>query len=653
MYLLDVETLTLHGFQGSDIPKNKYAILSHTWGEGEVNFQDLQAGRGPSMKGYEKIVLTCEQAKRDGYKWAWVDTCCIDKSSSAELSEAINSMYLWYKESGICYAYLVDVDTFPYVPSTGDEERQISKWFTRAWTLQELIAPEILHFYGRGWKNIGRLMGGIAYTVSDVTGIPVHLIEGSESLSQYSAAQKMSWAACRSSTRPEDIAYSLLGLFNINMPLLYGEGERAFIRLQEEIFKETDDHSLLCWTVPESSHRAWTLQSVFATSPDDFSAAGQIKGNLFDYGHPSAVTNRGLQIRLSLLERRYGEDSHLYHKNAACSIFRAALNAAECEPIRGTVTSQISILLVRTPKISERHLLSVNRYARLATPSLGRHELDKRLEDMVEGVKLRTELIYIHKTLLDWERDRFGVGGIHLQNIPIEKSLSPFSPEIAESSGVASFWGVKTVLYSGLETELCDVTTTGVPPNLDGGIVWSPIYGCVRFDFTPRQPPNRPCFVCFGVESPHAQSETHSILLAWNEDYIHFSLRPSKVQTLKFLPSKYLNGSRERRHMSIEFMREMKTPKEVWDKILDPSDSSTHKGNCWDMYGEIARIRQVQGFNNTEFILEREDPNTEAGEAAGNRLHFLIRASIIDQSVGETVSKSRLGFKYSLKRLIG
>ncbi|KAI1091376.1 heterokaryon incompatibility protein-domain-containing protein [Rostrohypoxylon terebratum] len=107
MYLINVATITLHEFQGSEIPK--YAILSHTWGDDEVSFQDLQAGRGSSKEGYEKIVFTCEQAKQHRLKWAWVDTCCIDKSSSAELSESINSMYRWYNESYICYAYLADV----------------------------------------------------------------------------------------------------------------------------------------------------------------------------------------------------------------------------------------------------------------------------------------------------------------------------------------------------------------------------------------------------------------------------------------------------------------------------------------------------------------------------------------------------------------
>lgn len=157
-----------------------------------------------------------------------------------------------------------------WLDEKGEGGLLVSKWFTRAWTLQELIAPRRLHFYGYGWKSIGeRSDASIARHINAVTRIPIPVIFDGDSLSQYSAAQKMSWAAERSSTRAEDIAYSLLGLFDINMPLLYGEGTRAFARLQEEILKETDDHSLLCWTVPKDSPRAWTLESVFAKSPDD------------------------------------------------------------------------------------------------------------------------------------------------------------------------------------------------------------------------------------------------------------------------------------------------------------------------------------------------------------------------------------------------
>ncbi|KAI1141207.1 HET-domain-containing protein [Hypoxylon sp. FL0543] len=621
MYLLDVETYELHEFQGSAIPKHKYAILSHIWGEGEVSFQDLQAGRGPSKQGYEKITLTCKQAYRDGFKWAWIDTCCIDKTSSAELSEAINSMYRWYKNSARCYAYLSDVyaPEFPYVPSTGaKEERQVSKWFTRAWTLQELIAPSWINFYGRGWEDIGRCQGTIAQNVSVVTRIPESLILGHTPLTKYSAAQKMSWAAHRRSTRPEDIAYSLLGLFGINMPLLYGEGSRkAFTRLQEAILRETDENTLLCWTVPKSSSRAWSLQSVFATSPDDFATSGKIKGSLFDSGAPSTVTNRGLQIRLKLTRRLYGEHSHLYRRNIACSTYDAELNALESDPGPDAHVNRMSIILVRTPD-------SVNRYARLATPVLGRIRIKKRYSDMV-GEREHAEMIYIHKNLLDWELDRFGRGGIHLQNIPIAESLSP--PCRWWDSSIPPL-KITSVRYSGLQDELRDLSA-GVPPNPEG-MTWFPFYGCMKFESPPRRAPGSPQFAIFGIGTSLDVEELSSILIAWNEDYIHFSLRPGKLQMPKFLSLGY-SDNRLNRLGGREQVPEQSEAREFWDQLIDPTGPSTRLGNWLEMYGEIAKTRGMIGPYDTELTLELEDPRTEAGETAGNRTHLLVRVFMLER----------------------
>lgn len=636
MYLLNVETYELHEFQGDNIPRYEYVILSHIWGEGEVSFQDLQVGRGPSKQGYEKITFTCKQACRDGFRWAWIDTCCIDKTSSAELSEAINSMYQWYKDSARCYAYLSDVgeSDFPYAASTDESGyRRISKWFTRAWTLQELIAPPVVNFYGGGWRDKGRCEGTIAGMVSIITRIPKPLILGEVPLSQYSAAQKMSWAAYRRSTRPEDIAYSLLGLFDINMPLLYGEGARkAFIRLQEEILKETDDHSLLCWTVPESSYSAWTLQSVFATSPDNFAQSRDIKGHLFDSGIPSAVTNRGLQVRLNLTRRLYDESSHLYHKNVACSIYDAELNAAECEPGGDSYINQMSIVLVRTPQVARSHSQSVNRYARLATPVLGRISIEKCYTDIMEAVRNRAGLIYIHKHLFDWEQDRFGEGGVHLQNIPIVERLSPLSKKI-QGSDPNHDLKIKSVLYSGLAKELRDLSA-GVPPNTETGITWSPIYSCIKFEKPPPWPSGLPCCVIFGIGTSSNIEEPYSLLIAWNEDYIHFSLKPSKLQMPKFLSFEY--WSELNKLTKGQELPQREGFEELWTKLFKTPDPSTHRGNCWEMYGEIARTRATIGAYDIELILEREDPKTEAGEAAGNRLHLLVRASTIklrEQSV--------------------
>ncbi|KAI0104352.1 HET-domain-containing protein [Daldinia grandis] len=612
MRLLDVDTLKLHEFMGSNIPKYQYAILSHTWAEEEVSLQDLQAGSGPSKQGYEKIVLTCKQAKQHGCKWAWVDTCCIDKTSSAELSEAINSMYQWYEESAVCYAYLIDVDdNFPYtsLPNKDDDGPLASRWLTRAWTLQELVAPSNIIFYGRGWAEIGRRSEQwIRDALAHVTGIPGSLISTPKtSLSQYSVAQKMSWAAHRLSTRVEDIAYSLLGIFEINMPLLYGEGAKAFVRLQEEILKETDDHSLLCWTVPRFSPRAWSLESVFAKSPNDFADSGNIAGNLYDTGSPSAMTNRGLQIYLYLIKRHYHEHSHLYSGNAATAVYDARINAAYWES--NVCEGQVSIVLIRTPQITQRHSRSINRYARLATPILGRCGLEE-----FNGQNIMVQ-IYINKTLLSWERNRFGSGGVHLQNIPIAKSIAPLSIASVYDSPIR--FQIKTVYFSGLQEPLDGATEAAVSPT--GDITWSPIYGCIKFGFGSRQSLECPYFVAFAAEAEN-EWQRFNILLIWNNEYIHFGVDSS--ESLLFDLSQPSHSQ-----TSI-----------ILQRMLDPSNPSTHRGNCWEMYGEIARVRKsmdrsvlnARGLSVVEFILERENPYVDDGEAAGNRLHFLIHAQRIE-----------------------
>jgi hypothetical protein len=218
--------------------------------------------------GYAKIQNTCAQALRDGFEYAWIDTCCIDKSSSAELSEAINSMYKWYKNARICYAYLSDIimpDDFR--DSLFSASVCISKWFTRGWTLQELIAPGVVVFYDRDWRDIGTKTSR-QQEISRITGIDIHVLSGNEPWS-CNVAQRMSWASRRMTTRSEDIAYSLMGLFNVNMPLLYGEGgTKAFRRLQEEIMKGEEDYSLFAWAGNNPSFPArWGL---LAASPQQF-----------------------------------------------------------------------------------------------------------------------------------------------------------------------------------------------------------------------------------------------------------------------------------------------------------------------------------------------------------------------------------------------
>ncbi|PVH67512.1 HET-domain-containing protein [Cadophora sp. DSE1049] len=222
-------------FEG-DIPK--YAILSHRWEAEEVTFEDLQNGTGTKKAGYEKIRFCGEQAGRDGLKYFWVDTCCIDKSSSAELSKAINSMFRWYRQSTKCYVYLSDV--FRTAVNTDDLARDSafrnSKWFTRGWTLQELIAPKSVEFFSKSGKLLGD-KSALERHVCEITGIPAKALRGSP-LCDFSIAERMSWAGRRKTTYEEDHAYSLLGIFDISIPVIYGEGnDKAMRRLREEIEK--------------------------------------------------------------------------------------------------------------------------------------------------------------------------------------------------------------------------------------------------------------------------------------------------------------------------------------------------------------------------------------------------------------------------------
>jgi hypothetical protein len=222
-----------------DIPR--YAILSHTWGadDDEVTFNDLKDGSGKSKAGYEKIQFCGEQARKDGLQYFWVDTCCIDKTDSAELSEAINSMFLWYRNASTCFAYLCDVPGGQTEADCAaqDSSFRAGRWFTRGWTLQELLAALRV---AQDWETVIGTKWSLRAVISSITSIPEFClgeftgstVTGGNSGFYYSISEILSWASKRVTTRKEDIAYSLMGLFGIHMPILYGEDSTAFLRLQ-------------------------------------------------------------------------------------------------------------------------------------------------------------------------------------------------------------------------------------------------------------------------------------------------------------------------------------------------------------------------------------------------------------------------------------
>lgn len=300
MLLLKTDTIELVPQPERD--PHKYAILSHTWGEDEIIFRDLVNGNSERKPAYDKVKFACRQAAADGYSYIWIDNCCIEKSSSAELSEAINSMYVWYQRAGICYASLFDVEARADMDMQSEEFRDHlsrSKWFKRGWTLQELLAPSEMIFFAKDWTVIGK-KADLHDILSSITGIDEVILEDPKKLHSASIAKRMSWAADRETTRPEDLAYCLMGIFSVNMPMLYGEGGvKAFLRLQEEIMKQSDDQSLFAWTVdsaPDSDKHG-----LLANSPSAFRSSGKIMPyEDYEPRHPFQMTNRGLSIELPL-----------------------------------------------------------------------------------------------------------------------------------------------------------------------------------------------------------------------------------------------------------------------------------------------------------------------------------------------------------------
>ncbi|KAI1209682.1 heterokaryon incompatibility protein-domain-containing protein [Annulohypoxylon truncatum] len=332
MWLINTETLELKNITSPW--KGSYAVLSHTWEDEEITFQkfsDLASAR--NTRGFTKIEKTCQLAKEKyGLEYAWVDTCCIDKTSSAELSEAINSMYRWYQAAAVCFVYLSDMPPNPDGISHGPGEDDAGikdltherlgkcKWFTRCWTLQELLAPKNVEFYDAGWDFIETKNLWLLEPLSDITGINTACLRNGSQIWDQPIGTRMQWASNRRATRPEDTAYCLLGIFDINMPLLYGEGSKAFLRLQEEICKQTNDLSLFAWTTQpgDASSLFDDYRGILATHPCEFAGFREIerRPDEVTFRGELAVTNKGLRFDDIQLY-----NSEEYENGSAWSIF--------------------------------------------------------------------------------------------------------------------------------------------------------------------------------------------------------------------------------------------------------------------------------------------------------------------------------------------
>jgi hypothetical protein len=246
MRLINTHTLEITDFSGRDKPD--YAILSHTWSPGdEISFKDFNDRRHTHTAGYQKIVDLCRFAQLRKQEWAWIHTCCVDHSSQNEKAEAINYEFSWYHNAEECYVYLKDVPSLSRGNDVVMDAFYTSRWFTRAFALPELLAPKLIVFVNTDWEVVGfktTPIGGGDHSVqshlilnkdiSKITGIPTRFLEG-EDLSKATVEDKLDWACGLKASMLEDSAYSLMGIFDIQMPVYYGEGTRAFRRLLDEI----------------------------------------------------------------------------------------------------------------------------------------------------------------------------------------------------------------------------------------------------------------------------------------------------------------------------------------------------------------------------------------------------------------------------------
>lgn len=301
--LLHTKNLTFHIFKTEDFTKvPRYAILSHVWdshdeavspGSFKAALQHGRTHRDRLGHGFQKIITFCRQAAADGLEYAWADTGCIDKENEVELSFAINSMFRWYQKSAVCYVYLADV---PRNVNLADPNSAFvkSRWFTRGWTLQELIAPKSVVFFAADWHYLST-KAALKHIIADVTGVDLRVLETGDA-STASVSTKLSWVKSRKTTLAEDRAYCLLGIFDIFMPLMYGEKEAAFRRMLDEIASRENDQTIFSWAgdgrpcgmiAPSPAH--------FVPSRDASTVIKTVRNPAF------SITNRGVRITAPLI----------------------------------------------------------------------------------------------------------------------------------------------------------------------------------------------------------------------------------------------------------------------------------------------------------------------------------------------------------------
>lgn len=450
MRLLSTKTFEVTPINEDEIPP--YAILSHTWDKDEVTLQDMQGlgvkslsttSRNNILKakpGLRKVLEAARLAAYEGHDWIWIDTCCIDKTSSAELSEAINSMYRWYQNSEICYVYLADAteEVRRHPKRSFDKAIRKSRWITRGWTLQELIAPRKLSFYSKDWFFIGRISDDhIMGPLTKATGIDIGVLSGDIATHEVLITNRMRWASKRQTRRQEDMAYCLMGVFGVNMPLLYGEGGvRAFLRLQNEILRTTDDQTIFAWSMPPGEKEARGASGLLAESPGYFQHAPNMYympgWSQSESSIPWSMTNQGLMVQLYLRPTK----SDLSAEDDTTDEFLAVLDCSA--EIKKMEEDDRECIHEYSPAISLRRLWG-DQYARVHKGAL-------------EYVKMRDRRGGEVRTLFVKQDQSFSLPSF---TIP-EKFLRGTGSFIVSDVYPRNLWNLKSGIFrSGLPRERC------------------------------------------------------------------------------------------------------------------------------------------------------------------------------------------------------
>ena len=343
MRLLSTHKIQVYEISSDTSSIPAYAILSHTWDGDEISLLDIEGLHGywesaagssdvlvSKKKSFEKIRRATRVARQHGFKYIWVDTCCVDRTNSDDVFEAVNNSYMWFQDAAACYAYLSDVE-----PADRDDvfaeksSFRRSRWFTRSWTLSELIAPEKMEFYARDWTHLGS-KGAEKFLklLAKLSGIPIDVLNRQTDLEDVSIATRMQWAAGRHTTRVEDIGYSLLGIFGVQISINYGEGSNAFIRLQQEILPKTHDQSLFAWFADDDPPQAPSQQAgeikmwgLLADSPRRFAQSGNLQPvtNSTVAEIPWGMTGKGLRAGFIIRPcPEFGFSTDIYEAKLSC-----------------------------------------------------------------------------------------------------------------------------------------------------------------------------------------------------------------------------------------------------------------------------------------------------------------------------------------------